>query len=174
MLAGFMCDLPLFLMVSNFWVVMSKFATDIENDMNQMYTGFSQKLTWPEIYRRFKAIREMCRLLNRSFGAMVILYLTDTILLQSMALKVVITATDLTYKLRLTFFMIASCALFVIAADANHKLSWVTRWLAIDENRRGAPTDELTHVKEEIWNNQVGIRGANLFTITYTVIWNVS
>ncbi len=47
-------------------------------------------------------------------------------------------------------------------------------WLQQAENRKTVPSDELKAVKDELQRNAVGIRGSDIFTITYSVMWNVS
>lgn len=54
------------------------------------------------------------------------------------------------------------------------KLEILKTWLAKDENRENVPLDQLEIVMGELRNRDVGIRGSNIFTITYPLLWNVS
>lgn len=48
--------------------------------------------------------------------------------------------------------------------------AWMLKW----ENRQTIPADELQIVSGELKFHAVGIKGGNMFTITYSVLWNVS
>lgn len=48
--------------------------------------------------------------------------------------------------------------------------SWITNL----ENRRTIPADELEIVSLELKYDVIGVKGGNMFTITYAVLWNVS
>lgn len=54
-------------------------------------------------------------------------------------------------------------------------MSVLKTWLSVDENRRDVPLDELQLVLQELaLKDDVGIRGSNVFTITYSLVANVS
>lgn len=54
-------------------------------------------------------------------------------------------------------------------------MSVLKTWLSVDENRRDVPLDELQLVLQELaLKDDVGIRGSNVFTITYSLVVNVS
>ncbi len=48
------------------------------------------------------------------------------------------------------------------------------KWLTIEENRDGIPCEKITSIKEELLNQEIGMRLSNKFTITYSMLWNVS
>jgi len=50
----------------------------------------------------------------------------------------------------------------------------IKSWLTNDKNRKTVPFDEMQIVLHEQLCNTVGIRGSNVFTITYSVVANVS
>lgn len=50
----------------------------------------------------------------------------------------------------------------------------VKTWLADDENRKNVPVDEIQIVLHEAAEKDIGIRGNNVFTITYSSVFSVS
>lgn len=50
----------------------------------------------------------------------------------------------------------------------------VETWLADDENRKNVPIDEMQIVLHETAEKVIGIRGNNVFTITYSSVFTVS
>lgn len=46
-------------------------------------------------------------------------------------------------------------------------------WLAYDENRKSAPEDQVNVVLYEMIAKDVGIRGGDIFTITYPIVATV-
>lgn len=52
-------------------------------------------------------------------------------------------------------------------------MSAVKLWLAKDENRRNVPKDHLNIILGQLAAKDVGIRGSNIFTITYPLLWSV-
>lgn len=47
-------------------------------------------------------------------------------------------------------------------------------WMFKAENRRVIPTEELKIVSGELKWHVIGIKGGTMFTITYSVLWNVT
>lgn len=72
--------------------------------------------------------------------------------------------------------LLANLALKKLVAksiDFIFKLGYLKKWLGQDENRIDIPIDQLQVVIEELRSHDVGIRGSNTFTITYSLLWNV-
>lgn len=46
-------------------------------------------------------------------------------------------------------------------------------WLDMDENRKQVPEDQLNIVLHEMIVKDIGIRGGNIFTITYPIVATV-
>ncbi len=53
-------------------------------------------------------------------------------------------------------------------------MSVLENWLSDDKNRRSVPTDEWQIVLKELVCKDVGVKGSNVFTITYPVVASVS
>lgn len=49
----------------------------------------------------------------------------------------------------------------------------LNRWLSHDVNRKDIPMDQLNIILSELHERVIGIRGSNVFTVTYCVLWNV-
>ncbi len=49
----------------------------------------------------------------------------------------------------------------------------LNRWLSHDVNRKEIPMDQMNIILSELHERVIGIRGSNVFTITYYVLWNV-
>ncbi len=47
-------------------------------------------------------------------------------------------------------------------------------WLSIDENRKVVPIDQVNIILHEMVAKDVGIRGGDIFTITYPIVATVS
>lgn len=47
-------------------------------------------------------------------------------------------------------------------------------WMYMEENKASIPKEQFKIVSAELKWNMIGIKGGNMFTITYSILWNVS
>lgn len=199
---GFFIDLSLFFSACTIWSTTYLFAQQLEEDLNlsrqssqwkritYFQTGsqstsssFSShsrngmlhdKLKWSDVYKTYNAVKHLCTLVNKAFGTMTTIYTANSLLYYSMGMDSVLVTNDPVIKAKLAFFFCNSACMFILAADACNQLDTLKKWLMVDGNRHGIPMDQLNVVTQELQHRVVGIRGSNIFTITYPVLWHVS
>lgn len=54
------------------------------------------------------------------------------------------------------------------------QVNLLKKWLSSDDNRRGISQDKLFLVVNDIDTNAVAIKGGKIFSITYSLVGNVS
>lgn len=198
---GFFIDLALFFSVCTIWSATYLYAEQLEQDLklsrqsiqwkrmsylqtgshsasssflSHLRNGSCDKLKWPEVYRTYNTIKNLCKLVNNAFGTMTTIYTANSLLYYSMGMDSVLVTNDPVVKAKLAFFFCNSACMFILAADACNQLDVLKKWLMVDENRHGIPMDQLNVVTQELQHRVVGMRGSNIFTITYPVLWHVS
>lgn len=76
-------------------------------------------------------------------------------------------------KLHMIFFYLGIIAILMFSANIATHLNKFKDWITIDGNREGVPQAEWQLVLMELQTNAIGIKGSNMFTITYGFVGTV-
>lgn len=73
--------------------------------------------SWPEIYEKFKALRMLSYLINKSLGSIVCWFMADSILAYSLSLDAIFISTD--FHKRISLLLNYFCAFGVLFVSAD-------------------------------------------------------
>ncbi|ODM93117.1 hypothetical protein Ocin01_13561 [Orchesella cincta] len=128
---------------------------------------------WECVYTIYKELRTLSHLINSAFGSIITVTMARAILFNSANVDHALYGQDFMKKILLLLLTVHDTAVFLLAADACNRMDGFKIWLSKDENRKTVPLDQLNVVLNEINTATVGIRGNNMFTITYSLLWSV-
>ncbi|CAL8110853.1 unnamed protein product [Orchesella dallaii] len=183
---GFYFDLCLLLSVLTLWSTSHAYATRLKRyAKDQLWANLAGSRSissmsvldkpcekWMELYQSYKGIRTLSQLINNAYGNMTTAFIAESILYHSMNMDAIFLTNDGFNQARLIFFILSSSSTFIFSADICTQMDSLKGWLSNDENRRNVPLDELNVVLHELQTTVIGIRGSNIFTITYSLVWN--
>ncbi|CAL8072516.1 unnamed protein product [Orchesella dallaii] len=183
---GIFSDLCILSYVVTLWIVANTFAKEIKaTECNEVvlieeneavlrhYSKSTNILEWPEIYNRYKSIRKLAAMINQAFGSLVTAFMAEAIIFYSISLDATLTTNDFFKKANMLHFYCTTFGILFISADICNQMVAIKSWLANDENRKKVPYDEMQIVLYDLLTNEVGIRGSNVFTITYSLVANI-
>lgn len=76
-----------------------------------------EKLQWPDVYRTYQSLRQLCEIINKTIGSMLTIYLANIILFNSTGMDIVIYLRNVRVQIRLMFFILNSTFMMIFAAD---------------------------------------------------------
>lgn len=117
--------------VSSVWLITNLFAKMLhEDDKNackilvesRNSKGRRPSIEWCRIYGTYKYIRGLCKLVNKVYGNLLTLFLTDGLFFFSANLDVAIATVDSTERYRFIMFVCGIAVTFLMAADICGKV----------------------------------------------------
>ncbi|CAL8072522.1 unnamed protein product [Orchesella dallaii] len=168
------CAIPLWLVSRSFSLVVS--GKDVVqhmgdyNDDEGRKQGKELNSNWQEIYGHFKAIQKLSLAINVALGSLVTWFLAEAIMYYSKNLTDLVTSTDIFRRINKSSYYGMIVGIFLFSADICNQLENVKLWFYRGENRKTVPSDELNLVLHEMIAKDIGIRGSNIFTITYSFL----
>lgn len=82
-----------------------------------------EKIDWPEIYRRYQVIRELCELTNQTFGTFIVLYTATAIVGFTVSLDTILAANmEVGNQLNILFLQMVTVAALILAADVHSQV----------------------------------------------------
>ncbi|CAL8072528.1 unnamed protein product [Orchesella dallaii] len=190
-LLGFFTDLCIFSMVLTLWSASYSFAngfnnlianTDGENETHPLYkrkriisaittsgSNLCSGSSWQQIYETYKAIRMLSVLINSALGSIVFWFLGDAIMAYSVNMDAFLIAKNVYKRANLSCYYFCTFGILFMAGDICTQMESIKHWLADDENRKTVPSDQMEIVLHEMLAKDIGIRGNNIFTLTYSI-----
>lgn len=129
---------------------------------------------WELIYAQFNSIRTLSYTVNKALGSLVCWFLGNAILAYSMSLDALFVSLDWHKRVSLICNYLCAFGVLFTSADIPQQMESIKRWLKIDTNRKTVPIDQLNIILHEMTAKDIGIRGGDIFTITYTIVATVS
>ncbi len=77
----------------------------------------TEKLQWAEVYRTYQSLRQLCEIINKTFGSLLTVYLANVILFNATGMDSVLYIRNISYQIRMMFFIVNSTLMMVFAAD---------------------------------------------------------
>ncbi len=94
-----------------------------ENETKMAEFKMQKHIHWPQIYDMYKYIRHLCKILNKTYGQMLSLYLADCTFFFSTNLDSIFTNLDVSRRYQLFMFIAVVFTTFVLAADVPEQVS---------------------------------------------------
>lgn len=162
---GLFCDLCILSNVLTLWVVVNSFAQSISK---------TSDANWKVVYSQYKTIRTISQTINRALGNLVTGFMAEAIIFYSINLDRTLVTQDVFRKMHMAYYYLNTFSILFLSANICSQLDTLKRWLAEDVNRRQVSLDELQIVLQELQSKEVGIRGGDKFTISYSLVATVS
>lgn len=177
---GVYSDICLLALALTLWTVVHSFTESLQmtshcipcNDTNMAVEH--GKPSWEFVYRRYKLVRKYCEIINEALSHLVTGFMAEATIFYSVNLDMTVVTENNWKKSCLIYFYCCTFSILLYSANICTKMGSLKIWLADDGNRRTVPLDELQIVLGEIQANDVGIKISKVFTITYSLIANVS
>lgn len=137
-------------------------------------TLLCSRKAWDDIYSRYKDLRKLSGLINRSLGSLVVFFLAEGIMYYSINLDNTMAVLGYIRKASMIILYCETAGVLFFSANIHDQVSSVRDWLEVDINRKSVPVDELQLILNELQTKKIGIHGGNLFTVSYSLIGTVS
>ncbi|CAL8072524.1 unnamed protein product [Orchesella dallaii] len=169
------CAIPLWLISKTFSVAVAEkydvqHLCDYDEGRNWRKHGTELNSNWLEIYQHFKAIQRLSLAVNIALGSIVTWFLAEAIMYYSKNLTDLLRSTDIFWTIDKISFYVLTVGIFIFSADICNQLENVKLWFYRGENRKTVPSDEFNLILHEMIAKDIGIRGSNIFTITYSFL----
>ncbi|CAL8126862.1 unnamed protein product [Orchesella dallaii] len=148
-----------------------------EDERNSEEKILEAAAQWPCIEEQYLCLKNLSDLINNAFGAMVFSYTFSSIFYYSINLDAFLLTSDILKRIRLVVLYLGAVILYILAADVCRQVGYLETWLseyADDESKSNVPFHRLTVILNELSTNTIGISGWNVFTVTYSVVANMT
>lgn len=125
---------------------------------------------WHSYYLNFQAIQNMSESINDALGSQVFWEFLDDLLFYSTSLKAVVFATEELKMFQYLVFYFMNIGTLYLSADICRQMECLKDWLKICDNSKLVSPEEAQVVFHEVIVKDIGIRGSNKFTITFSFL----
>lgn len=193
LILGDFCDIFALSAAFSLWTVSKCFADDVResmrNDGNEIcwenkvsrkppwvivvVEKADPRTSWQSMFKSFQAIQRMAELMNVAYGSQITWYLAEGLMVYAINLNCLLTASNELHRLRYLTFYGWTIMILYFSADVGHQLETVRKWMFMKNHINEVPISEGSLVLQEGTLRDIGIRGSNRVTITYSFVAGV-
>lgn len=129
---------------------------------------------WRSYYTNFQGIQTVADTINQALGSQVTWCLADDLLYYSTGIQPVMFKSSHLERFRYVLFYALNIGTWFICADICSKMDCLKQWLKKDDNIEWVSQEQANLVLHEAITNEIGIRGSNTFTITFSFLAGLS
>lgn len=127
-------DLILVMTALTVWTASYQFAEKLGKNLGQDTSAISRltkntlvtpsfkRCPWFEIYGCYQVLRQLCVIVNQTFGLVITLYLAIYLVYQSTSIDQIMVEPDIWSQIKLIFFVVSSTSFLLLSADACDKV----------------------------------------------------
>lgn len=118
-ISGLFCDMCLLSHVITLWSVTHSFAQSISMSLSTDDSAVNTKslLHWKLVYRQYKAIQNLAKIINKALGNLVTCFMAEAIIFYAINLDVTLATQDAFRKGYMAWFYFDTFSILFIAAD---------------------------------------------------------